>query len=63
MKTVPLSKRLNLSLIECLDPAANLQKIKMAEEHIELHHEYAVSQIQTVDSGQVRCSGFFTDML
>lgn len=63
MKTILLSKRLNLSLIECLDPAANLQKIKRAEEHIELHLEYVVSQIQTVDSGQIRCSGFFTDML
>lgn len=48
MKTIVLSKRLNVSLIECLDPAADLQKIQRAEEHV-----CAMRQMQTVDSGLV----------
>ena len=47
----------------CLDPAANLQEIQRTEEHVELYYEYAVSKIRTVDSRQVKCSGFFTDIL
>lgn len=44
---VVLPKRSSLSLIHSLDVGAYLQEIQNIEGNIELHHESAVSKIQT----------------
>lgn len=45
---IDLPKGWNLRLIEPQDPAANLWDIQRTEEHVELHHECAASNTQTV---------------
>lgn len=45
MKTIVSPKRLNLRLIECVDPVANLREIQWTEDRVQLHHGYAVGEI------------------
>lgn len=47
MTPLVLPKGQNLNLIKSLDLAANLQEMQRKEEYTELHHEYAISQIQS----------------
>lgn len=46
--TCILASRLTISLVKALDPAAKLQKIKETERHVNLNHNCAIHQIQTV---------------
>lgn len=47
MTPTVLTKGLNSNLMKSLDPAANLQEMQRKEEYAELHHEYAISKVET----------------
>ena len=45
---IVLPNGLEMRLMKPLIPAANFQEIPSTKEHVELHHEYAISKIQPV---------------
>lgn len=50
-----LPKWSNLSLIQSLDSAANLQETQRTEEHDELHHEYTTIKSRLTPIDQMAC--------
>lgn len=49
------SKRLNMSIIKSLDPAANLLEVQKTEKHGEFYHEYAINKTQPSENSTEKC--------